>query len=227
MSGGHPEKQQVFRNIFTSVQTSLIRSAVPNSCAVRLFAHLFIKNEGRRRKQEWGKESKVGDREREIKWKEGKERGREAAPVFLKDFLWWFSSEQKSFNLCVSLSVSVTILFIYVLCHWATADTTPPPLVSHSPHVSSLHVLVILITFNVPCVSRRDSFVNHQKCDLCTPRRMCNIFRLNKNQTAKQPWPDSLCAKPKALYNFVQHAPSFSSASALHLTRSLSECESA
>lgn len=81
MSGGHPEKQQVFHNIFTSVQTSLIRSAVPNSCAVRLFAHLFIKNEGRKRGNQ-GENGKRGKRERERKREKEVERGRKAAKVF-------------------------------------------------------------------------------------------------------------------------------------------------
>lgn len=147
---------------------------------------------------------KWGEKEGKSKseWKEGKKREEgKQRQYFLKDFLWWFSSEQKSFNLCVSLSLSPSLSFLlfylFMSCAIERLLTRPPP--SHTRHVSSLHVLVILITFNVPCVSRRDSFVSHQKCDLCTPRRMRNIFWLNKNQTTQQPWPVFLCARPKAL----------------------------
>lgn len=77
--------------------------------AVRLFAHLFIKNGGE---------------------KEGKEKWRKRRKG---NFLWWFRCEQKSFNLsvCLSLSLSlppslfhfVIILFIYVL--WGHAPCLP------------------------------------------------------------------------------------------------------
>lgn len=184
------------------MQTSLIRSAVPNSCAVRLFAHLFIKNEGRKRGNQ-GENGKRGTREREKEGGRGREREESSKSIFLKTFSDdLVASRNSSICACLSLSLSLSpslsflLFYLFMSCAIERLLTRPP---NHTRHVSSLHVLVILITFNVPCVSRRDSFVSHQKCDLCTPRRMRNIFWLNKNQTTQQPWPVSLCTRPKAL----------------------------
>lgn len=110
MSLAHPENHQVFHNIFTSVETSLIRSALPASRAVRLFAHLFIKKGG---------VEKEGSRRTE---KDGANSGTDA-----HNLLWWFSSEQKSFNLSVAVSAALLLFYLFMSCaiERLLADTPP------------------------------------------------------------------------------------------------------